>query len=41
MKCEGQNDPLSVTPYVKGRGSNAGNLVYRDMLDEHGIPCSA
>ena len=21
---------------VKGRGSNAGNLVYRDMLDEDG-----
>ena len=36
MKCEGWNGPLSVTPYVKGRGSNASNIVYRDMLDEHG-----
>ena len=25
-----------VTQSVKGRGSNAGNLVYRDMLDEDG-----
>jgi hypothetical protein len=25
-----------MTRHVKGRGSNAGNLVYRDMLDEDG-----
>ena len=27
---------ISVTPYVRGRGSNAGNLVHRDMLDDGG-----
>ena len=36
MRIGEQFHAISVTPYVRGRGSNAGNLVHRDMLDEDG-----